>query len=303
MNPHYHHLFDYLFLGWSIIPLKPRTLEPATPLLPTVWNQSSQRRERSWHPYRFRRTDPYEITEWAKAIRDVGVAVVAGTVSKLAVLAVTPEGFEQHVGLPDAQTVLSTSGQGMRMWYAYEGPPIAPETELGIPGISIASEGRWVLAPPSRHPQGRLTQWGIPPRGEDSQPPAPLPTWATEKIIPLAPHVATSPTLSTWIGDYYEAPERKQLAEERLLARAIAVLAPLVRGAGLQALQDAAFQLGQMLPERYTTEREAINVLLVAADQMGYDGAELYPTLVDSLKDGATDPYFFDREGFEAVVD
>lgn len=302
MTQHRDALMQYLFLRWSLIPLMPRTLEPATALLPTVWNQVRQRRERSWHPYRFRLTDPCEITEWTKAIPDVGVAVVAGTVSKLAVLAVTPEGFERHVGLPNALTALSTSGQGMRMWYAYEGPAIAPDTELDIPGITIASEGRWVLAPPSRHPQGRLTQWGLPPRGEDSEPPAPLPSWATERIIPLAPHLPTSPTLSTWISDYYEEPERKQRAEALLLDHAIALLATLVPGAGQQALKDAAFQLGQMLPERYTTEREALNVLLVAADQMGYDRATLYPTLVEALADGATDPYFFDPERVEEVM-
>lgn len=300
----YDYAMIYLGLKWSILPVTPQTLTPTGTLLPTVWNQTTQRLEPSWHPYRTRRPRNTTVDGWLEQQPETSLGVVAGTASQLAVLTLDEDGFAEHVGLPNAKSALATSGMGMRAYYRYDGPPIAPETKIGIKGIGIVPEGRWVLAPPSRHPEGRLTQWGIPPWEAGDYHIVPLPDWAREKIIPLEPHVVTSPTIEVRAEEYLydEEPEREAFALQLLMNRVRGALAPLVRGVGVAELQNAAFELGQMLPMAYIAEREAKNVLLVAAEQLGFDRAEIYPAITAALADGATEAYTLDEEALDEAM-
>lgn len=139
----------YLRAGWSIIPLKPNSKEPAIP---------------RWKPFQARPPDESEVRDWL-AEGERGIAVVLGDVSGgLAVRDFDAVGAYEH--WRDDHSALARelptvkTGRGLHV-YAKSHHLRFRKLEDG----EWRGEGHYVAAPPSVHPRGRPYEWVVKPPG------------------------------------------------------------------------------------------------------------------------------------------
>ena len=95
---------------------------------------------------------------------NANIGIATGNVSKLTVLDVDPrnDGFEElreiekkYGGFPETVKA-ATGGDGTHLYFRYVGEKTSKELRQGI---DIKSDGGYVVAPPSIHPNGKLYKW------------------------------------------------------------------------------------------------------------------------------------------------
>lgn len=136
----------YLRRGWSIIPLKPSAKEP----LPGF----------SWREFQSRKASEAEARAWFTSTPDANLGIVTGGVSDL--LVVDIDGDDAAVALaemcgPLPQTPTSITGKGRHCLFRHsEGI----KNRVGIiTRLDVRSEGGYIVAPPSLHPNGSHYRW------------------------------------------------------------------------------------------------------------------------------------------------
>ena len=140
----------YLGLGWSVIPLKEKSKNPAV----------------AWKEYQTRRP----VEEWSGPWRREfpvpphGLAVVCGKVS--GVIVVDIDNMEAaslfREAVPNAPCVITS--RGAHFYFAYTDG--VPSTVVEVPGfghLEIASDGKMATLPPSIHPSGHQYRWELAP--------------------------------------------------------------------------------------------------------------------------------------------
>jgi hypothetical protein len=144
----------YAAVGWRVVPIGRGSKAPRI----RAWNTAGS-------------TNPDTIRAWWTDDPDCGVGIVCGPSSGIFVVDVDEHGpisgadtladLQATYGrLPECPTVI-TGGGGLHLYFAY--PPGTMITNdagrrLG-PGLDVRAEGGQVVAPPSRHPNGRLYEW------------------------------------------------------------------------------------------------------------------------------------------------
>jgi putative DNA primase/helicase len=136
---------EYRRLGWSPIPIKPRSKEPNL---------------RELRPYLTRKATQEELAGWSWS----GVGIVTGQVSGVLVLDVDgPEGqaeLQKH-GHPATPMVRTASG-GMHLYFKH--PEHHVRTGIRVaPGLDVKASGGYAVAPPSVGANGKPYEWILSP--------------------------------------------------------------------------------------------------------------------------------------------
>jgi hypothetical protein len=170
-NPYRAAALYYASIGWWVFQLAPGSKEPLA----------------GSHGLLQATTDPERIREWWRTIPNANIGIATGP-SGLCVADTDPRhgGDEswadlarQH-GAPETLTAL-TPGGGQHYYYA-RGEAIARNTESVLgPGIDTRGFGGYVVAPPSRRPDGEY-RWEILLGPRDGGKLAPLPPWIAEAL-------------------------------------------------------------------------------------------------------------------------
>jgi hypothetical protein len=115
-----------------------------------------------WKPYQSRRPTAAELTQWWTTWPTAGIAIVCGRVSGLVVLDVDPRngGDVTLTTLPRwPRGPQAISGGGGPHFYFDPGETVVPKVKGLLPGIDLLGEGGYVVAPPTRHPDGPRYTW------------------------------------------------------------------------------------------------------------------------------------------------
>jgi P4 family phage/plasmid primase-like protien len=139
----------YASLGWYIFPCKPRGKEPITPR--GVLDASN---------------DPEVIRQWWTRTPDANIAVAMG-VSQLMVVDIDTRnrGDLSWTGFlkpqfPDVPTLTcNTGGGGQHVYYRQVENPPAKFAKTLAKGVDLQAGNKYVIAPPSIHPNGRPYVW------------------------------------------------------------------------------------------------------------------------------------------------
>lgn len=160
---------EYLSRGWSCFPLRPESKEPSL----------------KWEKFQKRLPNQEEVDEWARAGGATDsvdqVAVVTGKVSGIIVLDIDgAEAWdwlaEQGVTLDQNTPIVCTNAEQRKYHYYYKHPGFrVPNRIKFLPGMDLRGDGGYVVAPPSRHPDGHLYHWS--PNGEPESNPTTIPQW------------------------------------------------------------------------------------------------------------------------------
>lgn len=146
----------YHGLGWSVIPMKPRSKQPKL---------------RSWKPYQTERAAETLIAEWFPEGSDLNLAVVLGDVSGGLVCRDfdTLDSFKAWAALfPRLAATLPTveTSRGRHVYFLAEIDQIrgtGKSASILTLGDGELRAGGLCVLPPSTHPTGRPYRWLIPP--------------------------------------------------------------------------------------------------------------------------------------------
>lgn len=143
------HALQYASWGWAVFPLQPCSKEPATK-----------------HGFKDATTDAKQIRRWWKKHPAANIGIATGRVSGIVVVDIDPRnGGDLHAFWREAKldivrlgTVI-TGNDGRHLYFRYpEGKQIPSRSEF-VKGIDLKSDGGYVVAPPSVHPNGVLYDW------------------------------------------------------------------------------------------------------------------------------------------------
>jgi hypothetical protein len=174
----------YLSRRWSVLPLRPREKRPLI----------------QWEPLQSARPSPADVAKWFERWPDANIGIVTGEISNLVVLDIDPnhggndslERLEQRFEPLPATIEAMTGGGGRHLYFTHPGGLIRNRAGIAQ-GIDLRSDGGYVVAPPSIHPNGRRYLWSPGWSPEDTAP-VPLPRWLMTATGGLRPRR----TLDDW---------------------------------------------------------------------------------------------------------
>ncbi len=149
--------------GYSVIPLQPSGKRPVI----------------KWQEFQDRYATDEELVSWfGKGTNNIGI--VTGAVSQLTVIdcdSAEAEALARKMGIPPTPTV--KTGRGRHFYYLYSEGSRNFQKRDDLPGIDLRSDGGYVVAPPSIHPNGsRYDEEGYDEDTGIISKPAVLPPWA-----------------------------------------------------------------------------------------------------------------------------
>jgi len=266
-------------LGFSVFPLQPRDKKPTG----------------SWKEYQTVPATLAQCTAWDKPpyrYSRYNIAIVTGEISDCFVLDIDGELGAQtlaelvakHGELPRTPTV--KTGKGKHYYFkfpsGYKMRNLAGKAVDGtvLPGIDQRSDGGYVVAPPSIHPNGATYEWIVSPL---ETPMADAPEWL---LALVAVKDTPEPVLD------YNGTQDVPLASsylQKALAGELDKLRVATVGRRNDALNKAAFSLGQLISAGLDEHRIA-NELTAAARGLGLQDAEIAITIQSGLEGGKTNP-------------
>lgn len=141
---------SYAENGWLVFPLKPKSKEPITE-----------------HGFKDASCDVGVIRRWWRTHPQANIGVVTGRVSNLVVVDFDPrKGGDVHAFMREYGDHFSglrigkvaTGGAGQHWWFAYPDADFKSRKDV-VQGIDVKSDGGYVVAPPSIHPDGGRYVW------------------------------------------------------------------------------------------------------------------------------------------------
>jgi len=167
-------------MGWRVFPLRPRDKRPLTK-----------------HGFKDASNSLGDIDRWWSATPRAGVGLPTGKINGLIVIDLDPRNADLdelvdgdgechtrsvydwatevfHGSIPDTWTV-ETPGGGLHFYFQHPGDHVVPGIKDWMKGVDVKSDGGYVCAPPSIHPNGGEYEWAIKPDGDT--PLAELPEW------------------------------------------------------------------------------------------------------------------------------
>lgn len=140
----FHDASEYLDRGWNVLPLHGK--RPALV---------------SWKELQNRRVSHDEVRNWFKDA-DINVGIITGAISRLIVIDCdTPTEVSYWRDHFPATPLVVRTGRGGAHFYYQTHPSLAIGNRVRIFGraIDIRGDGGYVVAPPSRHPNGTFYAW------------------------------------------------------------------------------------------------------------------------------------------------
>lgn len=135
---------SYVARGWSVIPVPHGSKVPAM----------------AWKEYQKRHPTEEELIKWFGSQRN-NIGIVTGAISNLVVIDLDgSDGMASGARLNLSSSMIVTTGKGRHFYYRYPSDESVVKNGVRLhPGLDIRGEGGYVLAPPSRHPDGRQYSW------------------------------------------------------------------------------------------------------------------------------------------------
>jgi len=226
--------------------------------------------------------DDKEPTTW-----NVGIATGAG--SGVVVLDVDGDAGEaalgalvaEHGTLPETLTCI-TGGGGRHLYFRHPGGTVG-NSPLAT-NVDVRADGGQVVAPPSRHPiTHKPYRWAA-----EGAPPADLPSWLGDLVAARPAVAGSAPTEVRGSGS--PAYARAALEQE------VEAVRTAQEGTRNDALNRAAYNLGQLVGGGLLDEGEVRAALTTAAEACGLGGAEIAATIASGLTKGAAQPRTGPRE-------
>ncbi|MGX8010123.1 phage/plasmid primase, P4 family [Mesorhizobium sp. ORM8.1] len=230
-------------------------------------------------------TDPRQVAKWWRMFPEANVGIATGTASGLVVLDIDPRNggkaslkalLNKNGPLPRAPRV-KTGGDGEHRFFTLpDGDIRTKHGRLGA-GIDLQAEGAYVVAPPSRHVSGKQYSW-----------------FPDRKLRRSALKALPGPWAAAIGGKVSAAEIRSSLASglssspSGLLALAEEVNRLRATGPGKRndALNLAAFSLGQLVAAGDLARSHVDLELAQAAREIGLDAAEIALTIKSGLGAG-----------------
>lgn len=136
-NPLLTAAIKYLENGMAVIPLKPKSKEPLIP----------------WKIYQSQLPTMTELNEWFQDGKS-NIGIVTGKISNLSILDLDGENGLKYGQLNTLDTsLISLTGKGKQLWYRYHEGLGSSASEIA-PNVDVRSDGGYIVAPPSIHPNG-----------------------------------------------------------------------------------------------------------------------------------------------------
>ncbi len=135
---------EYRELGFSVIPIKPRSKKPLV----------------KWKRFTTEHPSPDQIKEWWDTWPDANIAIITGRVSGVVVVDVDPDrggDYQKIIDQYPTGVVAQTGSGGHHLFYQCLDSDIP--NSVGEDGIDIRGEGGYVIASPSIHPSGNAYEW------------------------------------------------------------------------------------------------------------------------------------------------
>jgi len=135
--------------GWATLPVRRRDKRPASELI------HATRGRYGWKSLCDRPADAEEVAAWHERDPDTNIGVITGEPSGLAVVDVDDE-----TRAPELPTTASVrTGRGRHLYYSATEPVPSRDHDWG----EVKGEGRYVVAPVSRHANGQRYRWELSP--------------------------------------------------------------------------------------------------------------------------------------------
>lgn len=146
---HLEHALAYAARGWAVFPLLPASKEPMTK-----------------HGFKDASTDVKKIRKWWKKDPHANIGIATGKTSGIVVVDIDPRNggdlsaFWKLCALDDHKLgLVTTGGDGSHLYFSYPAGAEIPSRKEFVQGIDLKSDGGYVVAPPSVHPNGVLYAW------------------------------------------------------------------------------------------------------------------------------------------------
>ena len=156
------HMLEYLKKGFSVIPIG----IDKRPLIP------------SWKEYQSRKPTSEEIAKWCSTLNPVGIGIVTGTISGIAVLDIDVGAEMKGLDLSPTPSV-RTGGGGWHHYYKFPSSGTIQCSNGFRNKMDFKAEGGYIIAPPSLHKSGNRYEWSIPFENEDF---AEMPAWLRQEL-------------------------------------------------------------------------------------------------------------------------
>ena len=155
-------MLAYLEKGFSVIPIG----RDKKPLIPT------------WKEYQTKRATKEEIAEWCDTLKPVGIGIVTGKISGIAVLDIDVGADTSGLELPPTPSV-NTGGGGSHHYFKLPTGVLLQSSNGFRHKMDFKAEGGYVIAPPSLHKSGKRYEWAVAPEDADF---AEIPSWLKQEI-------------------------------------------------------------------------------------------------------------------------
>lgn len=157
---------DYVFKkGYSVIPLIPKTKDPMI----------------KWKPFQERKPTEDELVEWFEGTNN-NIGIVTGKISGLSVIDMDGKKAVDYMttghDLPMTPMVKTGKDYGYHIYCLFNSALRNFQARNDLPDIDMRSEGGYVVAPPSIHPNGKQYEWVSNPEAL-----ALVPSWFLEKAL------------------------------------------------------------------------------------------------------------------------
>jgi hypothetical protein len=145
------HALAYQELGWSVIPIPPKTKQPNL----------------SWKKYQKKAASQSQIKKWWTEKPDYNIGIITGAISEVIVVDIDSfEGQEVYRNTIGAipNTIRQTTGKpgALHALFKHNGTNIPNAVGL-LDGVDIRADGGLIIAAPSIHPNGSQYKWLIDP--------------------------------------------------------------------------------------------------------------------------------------------
>lgn len=181
------------------------------------------------------------------------------------------QGDEPGVGGP-----MVVTKKGCHLYFAVSGL----SNRAGVvEGVDVRGQGGYVVAPPSRHPDGHDYAWDE--DGGPTVPLEPIPRWLLQVIEPPWPTQLPRPAPAAPKADAYA---------RRALESELGKLLMAGEGTRNHTLNAAAFSLGQLVGAGVITAPVVVEQLLHAALTIGLTELESERTILSGLAKGIEQP-------------